>query len=421
MFYNLFIYIIAALSPLLSLGGGKVAQWYAGRRGLIKRVKREFKDNKSPIIWFHCASLGEFEQGREVIQEARKRYIGYKIVVTFFSPSGYNQQKNYQGADYVCYLPIDTPNATRAFVKALNPQIVVFVKYDFWPNIIKAIKRSGAKLYVISAIFNPKQHFFKWYGRGGVKALKQFDCLFVQNRESLRLLGSVGIYDAVLSGDTRFDRVYTLGQQQISVGIVEQFLEGNSSLVLVAGSTWAPDEKLLVELSKDIPDIKLIVAPHQINENSIDTLANAFSANGKVVSRYTKGIEPSSDVLIVDTIGVLSKLYRYGDFAYIGGGFGVGIHNTLEAATYGMPIAFGPNYLRFAEAVDMVTIGCAKSIDNAEGLIRWVNTLLRNTILRRKFSDSSRRYVEDKRGSTEIIISYIAKVNNIAYDTDCEL
>ncbi len=418
MLYNIFTYIIVLISPLFLLGGRKLSLWYKGRIGLLRLVEQKLKGNKNRIIWFHCASLGEFEQGRQVIEEMRRRYTNYKIVLTFFSPSGYEQRKNYDMVDYVFYLPIDTPTAARRFVKAINPSIVVFVKYDYWANLLREAKRAGAKLYVISAIFNPNQYFFKWYGSSGRKMLRYFDTIFVQNSSSARLLNNIGIHNSIISGDTRFDRVHTLQQFSLKLDIVEGFVSKKNGVVLVAGSTWRPDEKVILEAMKEYPDVKFIIAPHEISESTVLKLKSECIALGRTVSLYTKDFNTAADVLIIDTIGVLSSAYKYGDIAYIGGGFGNGIHNTLEAATYGMPLTFGPNYERFAEAVDMVELGCATVINDGQDLTRWIGSVARNTIMRRKQSDTCKEYIENKRGATNIIIRRVAHQNGVIIEME---
>lgn len=395
------------------LTAGKTKLWAEGRKGLIKKTEDLFKDKNEDVIWFHCASLGEFEQGRQLIEDIRTDYPTYKIVVTFFSPSGYETRKNYAGADYVLYVPVDTRMGARRFVKAINPKIVIFVKYEFWNNLLRESKKAGAKLYVVSAIFNPKQYFFKWYGAIGRKALRYFDQIFVQDKESVKLLSTIGINNVTIAGDTRFDRVYSIAKNAKVIDQMERFATGNRPL-FVAGSTWEPDDNIILDMVRDFPEIKFVIVPHELPRQKIISLKKRCEALGRKTIYYTENSPKEADVMIVDTIGILSSTYRYATFAYIGGGFGAGIHNTLEAATYGLPIAFGPNYQRFAEACDLVSIGSAQSVTNYNELAQWFTRLLKNKIYYRKCADESREYVASKIGATSKIIEQIkndTKVN----------
>lgn len=405
--YNISLYLIKFIYPISVLLGGKLKRGYKGRKGLIRKAKELFEGKNEKIIWFHCASLGEFEQGREVIEGARERFPDYKILLTFFSPSGFEQKKNYSGADYIMYLPLDTPSAARRFVRAINPKIVVFVKYEFWRNIISQCKKVGAEVYVVSAIFRKEQYFFKWYGMFGRRTLSMFNHIFVQDKNSLYLLNDYGLHNASVAGDTRFDRVSRLSKQAKPIEIVEQFLSDNPTHVFVAGSTWEPDDKIILESMVNFPDMKFIIVPHELSLAKIVRLRSAINDLGRKCCTFLEGDTTGADVLIIDTMGVLSSVYRYATVAYIGGGFGVGIHNTLEAATYGLPIAFGTNYKRFAEACDLISFGAATSISNSEELTTWISSMNTNLILRRKYSDISRRYVEKKCGATEKILDYL--------------
>lgn len=406
--YNLLMRIFSFLSPLMLLMGGKMKLWVEGRKGLIKRVEEQFKDKREKRIWFHCASLGEFEQGRQLIEDIRLEYPEHKIVLTFFSPSGYEPRKNYDGADYILYLPIDTPRSARRFVRAINPEIVIFVKYEFWNNILRECKRLGAKTYIVSAIFNPKQYFFKWYGGVGRRAIRYFDHIFVQNEESKQLLGSIGVFDVTVAGDTRFDRVYALAKNVKIIDKMEHFANSNRP-IFVAGSTWEPDDVLILDMVRDFPNMKFVIVPHEIPHSKIVSLKERCEALGRKTVCYTDDEQTDADVMIIDAIGVLSSTYRYAKMAYIGGGFGSGIHNTLEAATYGLPIAFGPNYKRFAEARELIELGSAHSVNNSKELSEWVSRLLKNLILHKKCCDDSRQYVANKIGATRLILSHISK------------
>ncbi|HCT29514.1 MAG TPA: 3-deoxy-D-manno-octulosonic acid transferase [Bacteroidales bacterium] len=362
--YNLGIRIYQILVAVASLYNKKAKLFRNGRKGWEKRL-RESINKTDRVVWFHCASLGEFEQGRPVIEAFRSKYPDIKILLTFFSPSGYEIRKNYQGADYICYLPLDTYWNSKKFIDIVNPIATIFVKYEFWYFYLNGLKKRGIPTYVISAIFRPEQAFFKWYGGWYCKFLANFKHLFVQNEKSKELLASIGVSNVTVAGDTRFDRVVANAKAAKAITLIEQFA-GNSK-VLVAGSTWPKDEEVIIEHFKTNPhNLKLIIAPHEIHEQEIEKLRNSF---GIKTLRYTKPDEcnPSdAQVLIIDTIGILSSVYRYGHFAYIGGGFGVGIHNTLEAAVFGIPVVFGPNYSRFQEAVELIEIGSAKSITDLQ-------------------------------------------------------
>lgn len=362
--YNLGIRIYQILVAVVSLFNKKAKLFRDGRKGWEKRLRESIKENDR-VVWFHCASLGEFEQGRPVIEAFRVKYPDIKILLTFFSPSGYEIRKNYQGADYIFYLPLDTYWNSKKFIDIVNPVATIFVKYEFWYFYLNGLKKRGVPTYVISAIFRPEQAFFKWYGGWYRKFLANFKHLFVQNESSKELLASIGVTNVTVAGDTRFDRVIANAQAAKVVPLIEQFV--GDSKVMVAGSTWPKDEEIIVEHFKANPhNLKLIIAPHEIHEQEIEKLRSSF---GLKTLRYTKPDEcnPSeAQVLIIDTIGILSSIYRYGHISYIGGGFGVGIHNTLEAAVFGIPVLFGPNYQRFQEAVDLIETGTAKPIKSIE-------------------------------------------------------
>ena len=316
--------------------------------------------------WFHAASLGEFEQARPVLEEYRRRHPDHQILVTFFSPSGYEIRKNYDKADAICYLPMDTPRNVRRFIFEADPDTVFFVKYEFWYNYLNALKGWGAKTYIFSTIFRPGQYFFKWYGGWFRKQLKTcFEHLFVQNEESLQLLKGVGIERCSLAGDTRFDRVHQIAVAAEPDAVAEHFLDGYDGKVLVAGSTWPPDEQVLAHVRETNDDWfpgRIILAPHVISEEHLQAIEKLFPDSVRYSVLKDSKDRNGSKVLIIDNIGILSKLYRYADVAYIGGGFGVGIHNILEAVTFGKPVFFGPNYHKFQEARDIIACGGGWSI-----------------------------------------------------------
>ena len=408
--YNLIMWALYLLSPLAKLAGGKPKKWVVGRENLIRRTRELFKDNKDDIVWFHCASLGEFEQGRQLIDDVRRDHPSYKILITFYSPSGYEPRKNYPMADYVLYLPVDTPRAARLFVAAIKPKIVIFVKYEFWTNIIRECKKSGAKLYVISAILSKRQKFSRGVDSILVKTLRLFDHIFVQDIASLNLLKGVNINDVTVAGDTRFDRVYSLAIGAKVIDKMEWFATGGS-LIFVAGSTWPTDDEIIIDMISKFPNMKFVIVPHELPQPKINFIKERCINLGFKTICYTEESDveviKSANVMIIDTIGILSSTYRYATMAYIGGGFGVGIHNTLEAATYGLPIAFGPNYKRFNEAVNLVSLGAAKSISNGSDLYNWTAELLANKEYLIECGDKSKSYVSDKIGATKLIKNYI--------------
>ena len=365
-------------------------------------------NENSPIIWVHCSSVGEFEQARPIIEWYKSNKEEYKILLTFFSPSGYELRKNYDLADWVFYMPVDTPKNARRFVEIVNPSKVIFIKYEFWYNHLNELRKRGIDIYIASAIFRPSQSFFKWYGALFRKMLNSFNKLFVQDKASFKLLESIGLAEkASICGDTRFDRVAQITKSSKDFPLIERFC--SSKFTLVAGSTWEPDNIHLCNVVKEFPNIKLIIASHEIGKDKINSILSLFS--DKRVIKFTEfdiynnqEIE-QADVLVIDTIGILSSIYKYGNVAYIGGGFGVGIHNILEAATYSLPIVFGPNYTKFKEARDLISLGGAFSISESYEFIN----LTRESFLNSKIAAISGAYVSYNLGATEKIISQIEK------------
>lgn len=383
----------------------KARLWKDGRRRLFDKLKAL---GSHRVAWFHAASLGEFEQGRPVIEAFRKARPEYKILVTFFSPSGYEIRKNYSGADCICYLPTDTPKNVRRFMQIVHPEIAVFIKYEFWYNYLTAMQKAGTRLYLISAIFRKEQIFFKPYGGLFRRALEAFTHLFVQDENSKQLLHEIGIDAVSIAGDTRFDRVFTIASKAKNLPEIERFAQNMP--VFIAGSTWPPDEELLLALIERYPSVKFIIAPHEIHASRIEKLRTAIH---RPSLRYTE-LTPESDlahaeVLFIDTIGLLSSVYRYGTWGYIGGGFGAGIHNTLEAATFGLPLAFGPRYEAFKEAKELIAAGGAKSISTADELIQWFDPLFQSPEATQRTGDICRQYVIKHKGATQQIIDEICR------------
>ncbi|MBQ5785748.1 MAG: 3-deoxy-D-manno-octulosonic acid transferase [Alistipes sp.] len=403
--YNISIVLYYIVVAFVSLWDKKAKQWIVGRKDIFKRMA-EVISPEDKVVWIHAASLGEFEQGRPVIEKIREQQPEYKILVTFYSPSGYEIRKNYAGADYIFYLPIDTPGNAKKFLDVAHPEIAIIVKYEFWLNLLSELKHRGVRTYLISAIFRRNSIFFRSYGSIWRQALDSFEQMFVQNEESKELLHEIGFDNVVVAGDTRFDRVAEIARNVKKVPIVERF-KGDSPL-FVAGSTWGPDEEILQTLINDNPQIKFVVAPHEMENSRIERII-AQTKGGAV--RYTCCNEESDfskiQVLILDTIGILSSVYGYATWSYIGGGFGVGIHNTLEAATFGLPIAFGPNYQKFKEARDMVALGAATKVESAEDLSAWFAPLRDDKSALQRAGSAAKSYTQRNQGATSLIMKIV--------------
>ena len=401
LLYNFCVAVYARLIALASLWNPKAKLWTTGRKNVFERMARAISPSDR-IVWIHVASLGEFEQGRPLMEQIRKQYPEFKILLTFFSPSGYEVRKDYKGADYIFYMPIDTPRNVGRFLDIAHPEIAVFVKYEFWLNYLRQLKARGTRTYVISSIFRRNSIFFRSYGFLWRQALDAFDRIFVQNEESRELLHGIGFDNVIVAGDTRFDRVAAIAEAVKRIDAIETF-KGDAPL-FIAGSTWRPDEEILMEIIADNPRIKFVIAPHEMDEARINRIMTQTC--GRAV-RYTHCDAQSlarSQVLILDTVGILASVYRYASWAYIGGGFGVGIHNTLEAATFALPIAFGPNYAKFKEARDMVALGAATKVESAEELKRWFAPLRDDSVLRAKVSSTAKDYTVKNQGATSLIM-----------------
>ena len=399
------IYWLAAV--MISPWNRKAGLWVRGRRGWYKRMKAAVGP-KQKVIWFHCASLGEFEQGRPIIEAIRELFPHHKILLTFFSPSGYEKRKDYAGADYVMYLPLDTRRNAKKMVDLLSPEMVLFIKYEFWYHFLKRLKVEGVPVYLASGNFRSGQLFFRWYGGWYRRFLELFTEIFVQNSHSRELLAAAGIHRVTVAGDTRFDRVHELATSRFNHPAIENFTKGHK--VIVAGSTWEKDEKLLEQVYREMTDVEVrwIIAPHEISDGHIRNLQERFP--GSVL--YTELVEvvpEGTRVILVDTIGRLSNLYRYGTLAYIGGGFGKGIHNILEAATFGLPVIFGPNYRNFSEAVELRARKGAFVVSGAPEMLSTVCQQLENPKLLKTTSDIASNYVKEKLGATSKIIQKVCK------------
>ena len=400
--YDIGVALYARAVAFVALWNKKAKQFTEGRKNIFERMAQAISADDR-VVWMHVASLGEFEQGRPILEEIRSKYPDRKILLTFFSPSGYEIRKNYAGADYIFYLPVDTPSNVTRFLDIAHPELAVFVKYEFWVNYLNELKRRGIRSYLVSAIFRPNSVFFRPYGTMWREALDAFEQMFVQNEESRELLHSIGFDNAIVAGDTRFDRVALIAKAAKPVEMVAAF-KGDSKL-FVAGSTWGPDEDILLPLINDNPDIRFVIAPHEMEESRINKILQSVRGGAK---RYTECDAQtdfsSTQVLVLDTIGILSSVYGYATWSYIGGGFGVGIHNTLEAATFGLPIAFGPKYAKFKEARDMVALGAATSVTSAEELATWFAPLRDDEAYLSKVSVIAKDYTAKNQGATALFM-----------------
>ncbi len=372
---------------------------------VVYDLLRQQREENADYIWFHAASLGEFEQGRPMIEEIKRRHPDKKILLTFFSPSGYEVRKHYEGADIVCYLPFDKPHNVRKFLDLARPSMAFFIKYEFWKNYLDELKRRGIPTYSVSSVFRKDQVFFKWYGGLYRKVLHDFTCLYVQNELSRRYLAKIGVTDVKIVGDTRFDRVIEIMHRAKELPIVEAFCGGGQ--VLVAGSSWQPDEELFIRYFNDHPGMKLIIAPHVIDDLHLVDIINKLKRPYVRYSKATPEKAAKADCLIVDCYGLLSSIYRYGTMSYVGGGFGVGIHNTLEAAVYGMPVVFGPKYQKFVEAKELIEAGGAFTISDYAALEALLDRLVSDKEFLAKSGDAAGHYVESRAGATGRILEDI--------------
>lgn len=405
MIYNLAIYIYVSAVRLAALFNKKVSKMVKGEKDAFSVLKRQI-DPQAEYIWFHAASLGEFEQGRPLIELIRKRFPQYKILQTFFSPSGYEVRKDYKGADVVCYLPLDTPRNVRRFIDAAHPCMAFFIKYEFWKNYLSELHRRGVPVYSVCSIFRPGQVFFRWYGAAYRNVLKCFSHLFVQNEESVRLLENIGVKNTTIVGDTRFDRVLEICKEAKELPLVEMF-KGNNRQTLVAGSSWAPDEDIFIPYFNAHPEMKLVIAPHVIDESHLQEIESKLR---RPAVRYTQATSENvgrADCLIIDCFGLLSSIYRYGEIAYIGGGFGVSIHNTLEAAVYGIPVIFGPNNYKFREAQGLKACGGGLEIQGETDFCRQMDRLLSEEAYLLSAGKAAGSYVKDNAGALEKIMDIV--------------
>lgn len=405
LLYNLFLIFFRIGIHIAALFNPKARKWVQGRKNIMQRL-REQVSGQGPVVWMHCASLGEFEQGRPLLEAIRSEYPQYRILLTFFSPSGYEVRKNYNGADWVFYMPLDGAATARQFLEIVQPSLVIFVKYEFWYYYLKKARYRQIPLVLVSAIFRENTSFFKWYGAISRKMLSRFNQLFVQDAHSAGLLKKIGL-DTItqVSGDTRFDRVAAIAGLAPSNAIVEKFAAGRK--LIVAGSSWPPDEELLEKTFQALQhhQLAMVIAPHEIHESHLQSIEEKFPGAVRY-SRLVKGEGSNSSVLIIDNIGLLSQLYRHAWVSYIGGGFGKGIHNTLEAAVYGRPVFFGPAHKKFREAIELKEVQGGFSVNTDEELTSLLEKMLNETSFYENSSRASARYVRDRIGATDMIMRY---------------
>lgn len=418
MIYNIVIYFVLCGIAIASLFNEKVRKMWRGEREAFKILKQKVDPN-AKYIWFHAASLGEFEQGRPLMERIRKEYPQYKILLTFYSPSGYEVRKNYEGADIICYMPVDTRLNAIRFLRLVRPVMAFFIKYEFWSNFLHILKHRNIPTYSVSSIFREDQVFFKWYGRSYAGVLKCFTRFFVQNEESKRLLEGIGITAVDVVGDTRFDRVLQIKEAAKQLPICEAFRTGVASSqsadvphhdfkVFVAGSSWPPDENIFIPFFNEHKDWRLLIAPHVIAEEHLKLILSLIK--GKKVVRYTQTTPEEAaeaDVLIIDCFGLLSSMYNYGDVAYIGGGFGVGIHNTLEAAVWNMPVIFGPNNKKFQEAQGLLKSGGGFEINTYEDFSGLMSSLMNDETFLKQAGDKAGTFVAHLAGATDKVLASV--------------
>lgn len=411
--YNFLILFASQFLKLLAFFSPKIKLFVAGRKSVFETLKNNIQEIDQ-TIWFHAASLGEYEQGLPVIEKVKQKYPNHKIIITFFSPSGFEVRKNNTVADVTVYLPLDTISNVKQFLKFVHPEMVFFIKYEYWPNYLNELKNQNIKTYLISGIFRENQAFFKWYGGFYRKALKTFTYFFVQNESSKKLLQSIGFENVKVSGDTRFDRVVTILEKDNSLDFIAAFT--NNQPIIVIGSSWPKDEELLIHfINHASNDIKFIIAPHTIDKNQILNLKSKiskktilFSEKEEMLKQVQQDKLADFNVFIIDTIGILTKIYSYADIAYVGGGFGnPGVHNILEPATFGIPIVIGPNYSHFAEATALVGLGGCISVKNQSELNDAFNLLLQNKEERLEKGHICSTFVQMNKGATEQILKHL--------------
>lgn len=411
--YNFITLLASQLLQLIALFNPKMKLFVEGRKLVFSTLENKISPTDK-TIWFHAASLGEYEQGLPVIEKIKLQYPNHKIIITFFSPSGYEVRKNNIIADVTIYLPLDTIANAKKFIQLAHPEMVFFIKYEFWPNYLNELKAKNIKTYLISGVFREKQAFFKWYGGFYRNALKTFDYFFVQNEKSKKLIQSIGFNNVKISGDTRFDRVSSILERDNTLGFVEEFKKDSSKVgmtkLIVIGSSWPKDEKILIDyINQASNEVKFIIAPHNIKVEQIASLKSQITKSTVLFSEKESQNLSEFNVFIVDTIGILTKIYSYADIAYVGGGFGkTGVHNVLEPATFGLPIIIGPNYSHFAEAIALVNIEGCISISNYTELKEAFDLMLQNEDERLEKGHICSTFVEMNKGATNVVLKHLS-------------
>lgn len=409
VFYNLVIYLYALIVRIISPFHKKARKMIVGHKQTYIKLRKEV-DSSARYIWFHAASLGEFEQGRPIIEEIKRKHPEYKVLLTFFSPSGYEVRKDYPLADIVCYLPFDKKRNVKKFLRLVQPQMAVFIKYEFWYNYVNQLHKRNIPIYMVSAIFRPSQVFFKWYGGRMRKMLRFYTCICVQDNESANLLKNIGVTNTVVCGDTRFDRVIDIQEQAKKLDLVESFArkaEEEKEKILVAGSSWPKDEDVIVPYFNMTTDLKLIIAPHEIDEAHLRYIESNLQRPHIRYSKASWDDMSKYDCLIIDSFGLLSSIYRYGQVAYIGGGFGVGIHNVLEAAVYSIPVIFGPNFKKFREAQQLIEQGGGYSIADNDSFRGLMDEFLQYDNILQVAGDNAGRYVQSNAGVVKHVMDVL--------------
>jgi len=417
--YNLLVHFVGFLLKIVALFNPKMKLFVDGRKSVFEQIKQKISSNDK-TIWFHAASLGEFEQGIPVMEKIKIKFPNHKIIVTFFSPSGFEVRKNNSIADLTIYLPLDTQQNAKQFLDLIRPEMVFFIKYEYWPNYLNELKKRQIKTYLISGILRENQVFFKWYGGFYRKCLNAFDFFFVQNESSKKLLQSLGFQNVKVSGDTRFDRVVSILERDNSLDFIEKFI--NNSITIVIGSSWPKDEELLVNfINNSAKNVKFIIAPHNIKSEQILELQKSITKKSILFSDYSDAASVQTlhatslheyDVFIINTIGILTKIYSYADIAYVGGGFGnPGVHNILEPATFGIPIVIGPNYSHFAEAIALVNMEGCISISSQNQLNDAFSNLIFNDDIRLEKGHICSTFVQMNKGATDVILNHLENDN----------
>lgn len=421
LLYNIFLFLYKTGVRMVAPWNPKAKKWMNGRKGLFENLEQEIRhrlseNNNQPLIWMHCASLGEFEQGRPLIEKLKTKNAELKILLTFFSPSGYEVQKNYKGADWVFYLPLDSRVNAKKFLDIVHPSLAIFVKYEYWFYYLNELKQRNIQTLLVSAIFLPKHPFFKWYGGLYKQMLGCFSHLFVQNEASKNLLAKIGFTNNVsISGDTRFDRVIEIAESFQPISTIESFI-GDSKKIVVAGSTWPEDEEEMNHYANTYTDVKFIIAPHEIDEEHLLDIEQLFKHTVRYSQlQVTSNNQPTTaNVLIIDNIGMLSRLYKYGTVTFVGGGFETdGVHNVLEAAVYGKPVLYGPVFDAYAEAVELEASGGGIAANSALELEEELNALFTDEIYYNECCEAAKNYVYSKQGATERVMEYLTKTSSL--------